>query len=95
MIALYADKDTVFKQIGAKVAYYRNIRHLTQKELAILAHVSVSSIGRIERGRYNHNVPMSILIDIANGLGIDISLLVTFEEKEKKIWWEEENKIVK
>jgi transcriptional regulator with XRE-family HTH domain len=95
VIALYADKDTVFKQIGAKVAYYRNIRHLTQKELAILAHVSVSSIGRIERGRYNHNVPMSILIDIANGLGIDISLLVTFEEKEKKIWWEEENKIVK
>ncbi|MCI1822318.1 MAG: helix-turn-helix domain-containing protein [Megasphaera sp.] len=92
---MYADKDTVFKQIGAKVAYYRNIRHLTQKELAILAHVSVSSIGRIERGRYNHNVPMSILIDIANGLGIDISLLVTFEEKEKKIWWEEENKIVK
>lgn len=86
---LYADKDTVFKQIGAKVAYYRNIRHLTQKELAILAHVSVSSIGRIERGKYNHNVPMSILIDIANGLGIDISLLVTFEEKEKQIWWEE------
>lgn len=89
---MYADKDTVFKQIGAKVSYYRNIRHLTQKELAILAHVSVSSIGRIERGRYNHNVPMSILIDIANGLRIDISLLVTFEEKEKEIWWEEENK---
>ena len=86
---MYADKDMVFKQIGAKVAYYRNIRHLTQKELAILTHVSASSIGRIERGKYNHNVPMSILIDIANALNIDLSLLVTFEEREKKIWWEE------
>ena len=65
---MYADKDMVFKQIGAKVAYYRNIRHLTQKELAILTHVSAGSIGRIERGKYNHNVPMSILIDIANAL---------------------------
>jgi transcriptional regulator with XRE-family HTH domain len=79
----------VFKQIGAKVAYYRNIRHLTQKELATLTHVSASSIGGIERGKYNHNVPMSILIDIANTLNIDLSLLVTFEEKEKQIWWEE------
>lgn len=86
---MYADKDMIFKQIGAKVAYYRNIYHLKQKELAVLTHVSSSTIGRIERGKYNHNVPLSLLIDIANALNIDLSLLVTFEEREKKIWWEE------
>ena len=82
---MHVDKDSMFNQIGAKVAYYRKIHHLKQEELAVLAHVSSSTIGRIERGKYNHNIPLSRLIDIANKLDIDISLLVTFEEKEKSI----------
>lgn len=81
-------KTIIYKQIGAKIAYYRTLRGLTQEELAARIHVSKSTLGRIERGKYNQNVSVSILLDVAEGLKIDMSLLVTFSEQEKKIWWE-------
>ena len=84
---LKARKAIIYKQIGAKIAYYRKMRELTQEELAEKIHLSRSSIGRIERGKYNHNISISLLIDIADGLRIDIAMLVTFDEQEKKIWW--------
>lgn len=79
---MYTDKDLVYKKVGAKIAYYRKIRHLKQSELAELTHVSTSMIGRIERGQYNHNVPLSILIDISHSLQIDMVWLITFEKTE-------------
>ena len=85
------NKDIIFKEIGGKVAYYRKLRGLTQENLASIAHISQSSVGRIERGRYNHNIPMSVLMDIADALGIDFSLLITFDEKEKNIWWKNQH----
>lgn len=65
-------KAVVFKQIGAKIAYYRSI--------------SSSVLSRIERGKYDENVSVSILLDIAEGLGIDIAMFVTFDEHEKAMW---------
>ena len=84
-------KDIIFRQIGRKIAYYRKLRKLTQEELAEIAYMSQSTLGRIERGCYNHNIPMSVLIDIADALGIDFSLLITFDEKEKAIWWNDKD----
>ena len=83
---LLGRKEFLFRQIGAKVAYYRKMRNLTQKELADKIHISRSSIGKIERGAYNHNISMSVLIDIIDGLEIELSMLFTFTEQEKKIW---------
>lgn len=83
-------KTTIYRQIGAKVAYYRTIRGMTQEQLAKKINVSKSTIGRIERGTYNKNVPVSTLLDIAEGLRIDMALLVIFSEQEKKMWWERE-----
>ena len=80
-------KAILYKQIGAKIAYYRKMRDLTQEALAEKIHISRSSIGRIERGKYNHNVSLSLLMDIADGLGIELSMLVRFDEQENKIWW--------
>lgn len=81
-------KDFLFLVIGAKIAYYRTLRQMTQAELAKRANLSKGSIGRIERGKYNKGVPISTLLDIAESLRIDLASLVTFSEEEKKVWWE-------
>lgn len=80
-------KQILFKQIGAKIAYYRTLRDLSQKELAKRSCISESTLSRIERGQYNDNVSLSLLIDIADGLQIDLTLLVTFSDMEKQMWW--------
>lgn len=82
-------KKILFKQIGAKIAYYRTLRNLTQKDLAKRANISRSALSRIECGKYNDNVSVSLLFDIAEGLRIDTALLMTFNETEKKMWWQE------
>ena len=82
-------KRTIFlKQIGAKIAYYRTLRDMSQSELAKQVCLSRSALSRIERGKYNDNVSVVILSDIADALQIDITLLVTFNEMEKQMWWE-------
>ena len=43
-------KDIIFRQIGAKVAYYRSLRNLTQIQLANLVNISESTLSRLERG---------------------------------------------
>ena len=59
---------------------------MTQAELAKKVNLSESSIGHIERGKYNKGVPNSTLLDIAEGLNIDLVSLITFSEEEKRIW---------
>ena len=80
-------KQILFKQVGAKIAYYRTLREMSQEELAEKAHITQSTLSRIERGKYNNNVSVSLLIDIADSLQIDIALLVTFNDAERQMWW--------
>lgn len=80
-------KQILFKQIGAKIAYYRTLREMTQADLAKRAGISQSTLSKIERGKYNDSVPVSLLMDIADGLQIDMALLVTFNETERNMWW--------
>lgn len=81
-------KQILLKQVGAKIAYYRTLRDMKQSDLAKRARISRSALSRIERGKYNDNVSVVILSDIAEALQIDISLLVTFNDTEKQMWWE-------
>lgn len=80
-------KEILVRQIGAKIAYYRTLRDMSQKELARKANISTSSLSKIERGKYNDNISVSLLMDIADGLQIDLTLLVTFSDLEKNMWW--------
>ena len=82
----------MYKQIGNKVAYYRKMRNLTQDELADRVNISVSSISKLERGKYNNNIPLSMLIMIAEGLRIDVSMLVSFDEREKLLEFDQINR---
>ena len=82
----------MYKQIGNKIAYYRKMRNLTQDELADRVNISVSSISKLERGKYNNNIPLSMLIMIAEGLRIDVSMLVTFDERENFLEFDQINR---
>ena len=82
----------MYKQIVNKVAYYRKLRNLTQDQLADRVSISVSSISKLERGKYNNNIPLSMLIMIAEGLRIDVSMLVTFDEREKLLEFDQINR---
>ena len=82
----------MYKQIGNKVAYYRKLRNLTQDELADRVNKSVSSLSKLERGKYNNNISLSMLIMIAEGLRIDVSMLVTFDEQEKLLEFDQINR---
>lgn len=79
-------KDIIFRQIGAKVAYYRSLRNLTQIQLANLVNISESTLSRLERGKYNSNISVSILLDISKALKIEVAELLTFSDQEKKLW---------
>ncbi len=87
-IDMNVKKMMLYRQIGAKIAYYRTLRQMTQADLAKRVNLSRSTLGRIERGKYNQGVPISTLLDIAEGLRIELSALVTFSDEEKKVWWE-------
>ena len=83
----------MYRQIGAKVAYYRTLRQLTQDELARIIHVSRSTLNRIERGRYNGGISLSTLMDVDEGLRVELSNLVSFTDEEKKVWWDVEGQL--
>ena len=87
-------KELLYSVIGAKIAYYRTLRQLSQRELANKIHLSTSTLGRIERGKYNNGVSIATLLDIAEGLRIELSTLLTFSEEEKKVWWEIDKNII-
>lgn len=82
-------KQIIFRQIGAKIAYYRALRSMRQDELAKKIHIDKSVLSRIERGKYHNNISVSMLISIADGLQIEPALLLTFTELEKQLWWED------
>lgn len=78
-------KDMLYKLIEARVRYYRTLNGLSQKELAKRVHLSDSAIGRIERGDYNESISLSTLVDIANGLKIDVQRLISMDEDDERL----------
>ena len=49
-------------------------------------------MSKLERGKYNNNIPLSMLIMIAEGLRIDVSMLVSFDEREKLLEFDQINR---
>ena len=62
-----------YREIGRKIAFYRNLRGLTQEELAEKIEVSVSHISKIEAPQANTSISLDMLYLIAEGLDIDIA----------------------
>lgn len=70
---------TIYKLIGAKVAYYS----YSQAELANCVHLNRSVITRIESGAYNNNIPLNLLFSLAEAMHIDAVVLITFDKNDR------------
>ncbi len=75
----------VYRCIGAKIAYYRTIRGLSQEKLAQRVSLSTSTLSKIERGKYNSGLSIATMLDIADRLGVGLEMLVVFDELEKQL----------
>lgn len=80
------DKRMVLRQIGAKIAYYRTLVGISQKELAYRIKTTQSTISKVESGHYNDNLSIVMMMEIADALGVDLELLLTFTGYEKAMW---------
>ncbi len=61
-----------YKRIGRKIAYYRNIKGLTQQQLADEVGISLSYLGKIESPNTFKSFSLDVLWDIADALDLDI-----------------------
>jgi len=85
-------RQIMFEQIGAKVAYYRRLTGFSQEELSNKIHVNKSVLSRIERGKYNDNIPLILLFDIADVMQVDVATFITFTDFERRFWNTERGK---
>ena len=79
-------RDTFFRQIGAKIAYERMIHNISQEKLASDTHITQSTLSRIENGKYNDNLSLALLLDIADALGITPEIFFQFRADERALW---------
>ena len=54
--------------------------------MAARVHLSRSTLSKIEHGNYNRSISLDLLLDIADGLGIDLSMLFVLDRDEKDYW---------
>ena len=67
--------ESEYRQIGAKIMYFRKMKKYTQEELAFRASISASYLSRIERGIYKKGLPISTLMKIAKALEVELSAI--------------------
>lgn len=86
------ERQIMFEQIGAKATYCRKLIGSSQTDLAERVHVNKSVLSRIERGRYNDNIPLTLLFDIVDALQVGVATFITFNNFERRFWSVERNK---
>ncbi len=64
------------KRFGAKLAYIRKSKKLSQMKLAEIVNMNFNYIGQIERGEAN--VTIKTMITIANALDVELRELFDF-----------------
>ena len=76
-----SDKKNITQKTGDRIRYFRNMKKLSQEELALAADINPAYIGHIERGLKCPTV--ATLNKICNALGISLSELLDFEFSRK------------
>ncbi len=79
-------REIIMRQIGAKIAYQRKIHGYSQEQLSQKLHLGKTVLSRVERGKYNQNISLNMLLDIAEGLGVPVSVFVSFTPGEQALW---------
>lgn len=62
-----------YREIGRRIAFYRNFKQYSQEELALKINVSKSYISKIEAPGSDISFSLDVLFAIADGLEIDVS----------------------
>ena len=68
--------DNTEKKFGAKLAYIRKSKKLSQMKLAEIVDMNFNYIGQIERGEAN--VTIKTMIVLANALDVELKALFDF-----------------
>ncbi len=73
-------KDTdrffpIYTEVGRRIAFFRNLRGLSQEELAAKVDISASHLSKIEAPNINVSFSFDMLLLIAEGLNIQIAAL--------------------
>lgn len=72
------DKDKffpIYKEVGRRIAFFRNLRGLSQEELAAKVDISASHLSKIEAPNIQISFSFDMLLLIAEGLEIDVAAL--------------------
>lgn len=75
----------LYRQIGAKIAYYRTLEGMSQEDLARKIAISKSTLSKIERGKYNSGLSIATLLNIADGLKVELYSLLLCTQEELRI----------
>ena len=59
-------REIIMRQIGAKIAYQRKFHGYSQEQLSQKLHLGKTVLSRVERGKYNQNLSLNMLLDIAD-----------------------------
>lgn len=80
----------LYRQIGAKIAYYRTLEGMSQEDLArkiaiSKSTLSKSTLSKIERGKYNSGLSIATLLNIADGLKVELYSLLLCTQEELRV----------
>lgn len=70
-----ANEQAVMRKLGVRVRQLRDERNVSQERLAELANIHRTYISSIERGQ--QNISLTILIRLADSLGVSLETLFT------------------
>ena len=69
----FSNDASLYSTIGANIKHYREQANLTQVQLAEQAKISISYLSKIEASGCDKSLSISVLNQIANVLGVEIS----------------------
>ena len=75
-----AKYESMYRQLGLKIAYYRKLRGLTQEQLAERIDKSAVFIGHVEAPNVDKAISLDTLFDIAAALDIPPHKFLIFED---------------
>lgn len=65
----------MYKEVGRRIAFFRNLRGMSQEELASKIDISVSHLSKIEAPNINISFSFDMLLLIAEGLEVNVAAL--------------------
>ena len=66
--------ELVYRKMGAKIRYYRQLKGLNQTDFAILVSISSQYLSKIENGKRIPSLP--VLLSIAEALEVEVAELL-------------------